>query len=214
MGQSSLAHQSTHVPEACESKQAGPEADLWAFGCVIYQLLVGVNYFRSESQYFTFMLVKNFREFLPELWLSSAANGVIHALLRHEPSKRLGADGQYSALASHAFFDGFDAPAAASQRIVGAIDIVVNVVDSNGEEKMKNKNEEEEEEEEEDDDDDEELCLLPPPSKLEQEVESLAIGDRQADALYDQTSRVIASVAHARMPETPLSSSIQTIRRF
>ena len=37
-------------PEAINSKAAGPEADLWALGCILYQMLCGQNAFVGGSQ--------------------------------------------------------------------------------------------------------------------------------------------------------------------
>ena len=79
-------------------------ADLWALGCIIFQMLVGRPPFRGESEYLTFQKVvnKDFGE-IPDL--ADDANTLIDGLLKINPSERLGAcDGGYSMLKKHAFF--------------------------------------------------------------------------------------------------------------
>jgi len=82
-------------------------SDLWALGCMMYQLLTGNVPFKGETGYQTFQLIKK-REFkLPEI--STEGKELIDALLVMEPEKRLGAgEGGYQQLKSHAWFKGID----------------------------------------------------------------------------------------------------------
>jgi 3-phosphoinositide dependent protein kinase-1 len=42
------------APEVLRSTDVGYAADLWALGCLIYQMLVGTPPFRDRSEYLTF----------------------------------------------------------------------------------------------------------------------------------------------------------------
>jgi serine/threonine protein kinase len=45
-------------PEAIQLKSPGKEADLWSFGCNIFEMLVGKPPFKSDSQEETFEKIK------------------------------------------------------------------------------------------------------------------------------------------------------------
>ena len=84
-------------------------ADLWALGCIVFQMLVGRPPFRGESEYLTFQKVVNrdFGEVPADL--ADDANTLIDALLQPVPADRLGAgEGGYARLKAHPFFAGTD----------------------------------------------------------------------------------------------------------
>eukprot|EP01117_Protostelium_nocturnum_P008514 TRINITY_DN3051_c0_g1_i1.p1 TRINITY_DN3051_c0_g1~~TRINITY_DN3051_c0_g1_i1.p1 ORF type:complete len:729 (-),score=252.42 TRINITY_DN3051_c0_g1_i1:20-2137(-) len=83
-------------------------SDLWALGCIIYQLICGKTPFKGETNYFTFELIKKgdlqFPEDFPE-----DAKDLVSKLLVSDSSARLGAgEGGYAALKAHRFFNGID----------------------------------------------------------------------------------------------------------
>lgn len=65
-------------------------ADLWALGCIIYQMLVGKPPFRGASEYLTFQLVAAGEYSVPDA-LDPSARDVIGNLLLLNPQQRLGA---------------------------------------------------------------------------------------------------------------------------
>jgi 3-phosphoinositide dependent protein kinase-1 len=67
----------------------GPEADLWALGCIIYQMLVGKAPFRGASEYLTFERIASGKLRIPP-GVDAHAADAIKRLLRPEPAKRLG----------------------------------------------------------------------------------------------------------------------------
>jgi len=92
-------------PEILNSKGPITRAlDLWALGCIIYQMLVGKPPFRGASEYLTFQLILNRQLEFPDQFPSDAKD-LVDKLLVLEPSKRLGA-GSYDDLIKHPFFEG------------------------------------------------------------------------------------------------------------
>ena len=76
--------------QTLRNEPVGPEADLWALGCIIYQMLVGKAPFRAASEYLTFERIASGKMRVPSD-VPAAAADVIKRLLRAEPAKRLGA---------------------------------------------------------------------------------------------------------------------------
>eukprot|EP00605_Chrysophyceae_sp_TOSAG23-4_P000136 GSChrysophyteH1.ASY1.ANO1.155.1 assembled CDS len=75
-------------PSTVGSKTVGPEADLWAIGIVLYQMLVGYTPFAAPSPYLGFLRTKRgaLREpdFVPEATLE-----ILRLLLTKDPVQRL-----------------------------------------------------------------------------------------------------------------------------
>ncbi|TMW60360.1 hypothetical protein Poli38472_000402 [Pythium oligandrum] len=100
-------------PEVLHDSPANRPCDLWALGCIVYQMLTGRLPFVAENDYLTFQLIishsndqLDFPESIPE-----AARDLIEKLLVQEPAARLGAaqdENGYAELRNHPFFAGID----------------------------------------------------------------------------------------------------------
>jgi len=100
-------------PEVLHDKPATRACDLWALGCIIFQMLTGRTPFVAENDYLTFQVIINhssetfeFPESVPE-----DAQDLIQKLLIQEPSERIGAsqdEAGYAELKNHPFFDGIE----------------------------------------------------------------------------------------------------------
>jgi 3-phosphoinositide dependent protein kinase-1 len=91
-------------PEVLNNTGITYASDLWALGCIIYQMLAGRPPFKAASEYLTFQKITARELEFPEGFPPAAA-GLVDALLREEPSERLGA-GDLAALRAHPFFAG------------------------------------------------------------------------------------------------------------
>lgn len=76
-------------PETIDNKQVTFASDLWALGCIAYQLSTGETPFSGGSAYLTFLKVQDGSFHLPE-YLSDAAKDLITKLLQKDPKLRLG----------------------------------------------------------------------------------------------------------------------------
>lgn len=93
-------------PEVLKEGKASKSSDLWALGCVIYQLFVGRPPFEGESQYLMFQAIMGRTvEFPP--YFPPQARDLVDRLLNLDPAQRLGcAAGGYAELKAHPFFAG------------------------------------------------------------------------------------------------------------
>ncbi|KAK4640143.1 serine/threonine protein kinase [Podospora bellae-mahoneyi] len=88
-------------PELLTDKSAGKPSDLWAFGCIIYQLLVGRPPFKGATEYLTFQrIVALDYEFPPGF--PPAARDLVERCLVLDPNRRLTVEH----IKNHEFFDG------------------------------------------------------------------------------------------------------------
>ena len=88
-------------PELLTHKSAGKASDLWAFGCIIYQLFAGRPPFKAGSEYLTFQKIVNLEyEFPPGF--PPAARDLIERCLVLDPARRL----TIEHIKNHEFFDG------------------------------------------------------------------------------------------------------------
>ena len=88
-------------PELLSSKDVGPASDLWAFGCIIYQLLAGRPPFKAANEYQTFQKILGLEyEFPPGF--PRAAKDLVERLLVLDPGNRLSLEH----VKNHEFFAG------------------------------------------------------------------------------------------------------------
>lgn len=88
-------------PELLTSKSAGKASDIWAFGCIIYQLLAGRPPFKAGSEYLTFQKIVNLEYEFPA-GFPPAARDLVERCLVLDPARRL----TIEHIKNHAFFDG------------------------------------------------------------------------------------------------------------
>ena len=88
-------------PELLRDKNACKASDLWAFGCIIYQLLAGRPPFKAGNEYQTFQKICNLEyEFPPGF--PPVARDLVERLLVLDPANRL----PIEHIKNHEFFDG------------------------------------------------------------------------------------------------------------
>jgi len=94
-------------PELLNDKMACKESDIWAVGCIIYQLLSGDFPFRGGNEYQTFKKISALDYEIPAGFPASGKN-LVESLLLLEPSERLGSEklGGIAGLKQHQFFSG------------------------------------------------------------------------------------------------------------
>ncbi|KAJ3040803.1 3-phosphoinositide dependent protein kinase-1 [Rhizophlyctis rosea] len=90
-------------PELLNDRAATEGSDVWAIGCILFQLLAGKPPFRGSNDYQTFQKIIKLEYAFPEGFNETAAD-LIRQILVLEPSQRLTLD----QIKKHAFFDGFD----------------------------------------------------------------------------------------------------------
>ncbi len=100
------------APEMLNENRSGPPTDLWALGCIIYQLRVGYVPFNGQFDYEVFQKITDRQLQFPND-LEPEAIDIIDALLHLDPSERLGAGppgshNDYEALKAHPFFKGIN----------------------------------------------------------------------------------------------------------
>lgn len=88
-------------PELLTDKNACKASDLWAFGCIIYQLLAGRPPFKAGNEYLTFQKIVALEYEFPK-GFPEVAKDLVERLLVLEPSRRLSIDH----IKNHEFFDG------------------------------------------------------------------------------------------------------------
>ncbi|KAI9475657.1 MAG: 3-phosphoinositide-dependent protein kinase 1-like protein [Benjaminiella poitrasii] len=97
-------------PELLRNDPVSKEADLWAFGCVIYQMLSGKSPFKAATDYLIFQKIKNLEYTIPDSHFPEVGKDLVQKLLVSDPEKRLGsmATGGIEAIKGHPFFEGVD----------------------------------------------------------------------------------------------------------
>ncbi|GAM19961.1 hypothetical protein SAMD00019534_031360 [Acytostelium subglobosum LB1] len=94
-------------PELINNKETSTESDLWALGCIIYQLSTGRLPFRGKTEFLTFQKISN-RELVYPTNMNAVIKDLIEKLLIVKPTDRLGspAMGSFAKLKEHPFFEG------------------------------------------------------------------------------------------------------------
>jgi serine/threonine protein kinase len=88
-------------PELLTDKSACKSSDLWAFGCIVYQLLAGRPPFKASNEYQTFQKIVNLEYDFP-LGFPEQARDLVSKLLVLDPEKRL----SIRQIKRHPFFEG------------------------------------------------------------------------------------------------------------
>ncbi|KAI4286320.1 MAG: hypothetical protein L6R35_004430 [Caloplaca aegaea] len=88
-------------PELLRDKTACKASDLWAFGCIIYQLLAGRPPFKAANEYLTFQKILGLEYEFPT-GFPDLARDLVERLLVLEPSSRLSIEH----IKNHQFFEG------------------------------------------------------------------------------------------------------------
>ncbi|GHJ84958.1 hypothetical protein NliqN6_1360 [Naganishia liquefaciens] len=90
-------------PEVLRNEHASFASDIWAYGCILYQLLAGKPPFRGATEYLTFQQVLKAEFEFPEEF-DEQAKDLIQQILKLEPGERLDTEG----IKAHPFFAGID----------------------------------------------------------------------------------------------------------
>jgi len=88
-------------PELLRDKNACKASDLWAFGCIIYQLLAGRPPFKAANEYLTFQKILALEYTFPD-GFPEVARDLVERLLVLEPANRL----PIEHIRNHRFFEG------------------------------------------------------------------------------------------------------------
>ena len=93
------------APEILQGKVPHIGCDLWALGCIIFQMINGKHLFTGGHEYDIFQKVIRVSFTIPENF-PATANDLIRRLVVAEPEKRLGASETegYDQLKAHEFF--------------------------------------------------------------------------------------------------------------
>ncbi|KAI1084384.1 kinase-like protein [Whalleya microplaca] len=88
-------------PELLTNKNACKASDLWAYGCIVYQLLAGRPPFKAGSEYLTFQKIVNLEYDFPA-GFPPAARDLVERCLVLDPARRL----TIEHIKNHEFFTG------------------------------------------------------------------------------------------------------------
>lgn len=97
-------------PEMLSEKEVGPEGDLWAFGCILFQMYSGTSPFKDKTEYLIFRNILEGKLSIPKEFPVEAAD-LIKSLLIIDPEKRIGAGPQendFDKLKAHKYFSGIN----------------------------------------------------------------------------------------------------------
>lgn len=95
-------------PEILKGERLTKAADLWALGCIIYQMISGLPPFRAGSEYLIFQKILERDLSFPD-GFNRVAKDLVQSLIQINPMQRLGAEDQndlYESIRNHEFFDG------------------------------------------------------------------------------------------------------------
>ena len=94
-------------PEMLTNKESTASSDLWALGCIVYQMTSGLPPFRAANEYLIFQKIINLNYEFPDGFNEKAKN-LVESFLQIDPTKRLGAtdhldQGGYVSIRNHEF---------------------------------------------------------------------------------------------------------------
>ncbi|KPI97444.1 3-phosphoinositide-dependent protein kinase 1 [Papilio xuthus] len=97
-------------PDLLQNRVNTRASDLWAFGCIVYQMISGLPPFRAAAEFLTFQKILKMDYEFPEGFPADAKD-LVEKLLVLDHTKRLGADDKgttYESIRNHPFFEGID----------------------------------------------------------------------------------------------------------
>lgn len=97
-------------PELLNGQLTSRAADLWALGCIIYQMISGLPPFRGATEYLIFQKVLKAEMSFPDGFDKTAEN-LVQQLIHLDPRERIGMQdisSTYESLRRHPFFDSID----------------------------------------------------------------------------------------------------------
>ena len=95
-------------PEMLTNKKITPMCDLWAFACILYQMITSKPPFTSGNEYLIFQKIQNLEYTFPGNFPASAKD-LIESMLKIDSSERLGAKDDltygYKSIRNHSYFN-------------------------------------------------------------------------------------------------------------
>ena len=91
-------------PELLEGLGISYEADLWAYGLILYKMATGCLPFDSRTEYLRYKQIEAGRYTFPKHMRDDDARDLVSKLLQVDPSARIGAGGCYDDIRAHPFF--------------------------------------------------------------------------------------------------------------
>lgn len=76
-------------PETIDNKSVSHTTDLWALGCILYQLLTGETPYGAGSVYLTLLRIKEGTFDIPS-FITDEPRDLIEKLLTRDPNQRIG----------------------------------------------------------------------------------------------------------------------------
>lgn len=94
-------------PEILTGKSSSCSSDLWALGCIVYQMITGLTPFHAPNEYMMFQKIQKAEYSFPDNFPSDAKD-LVKRLLVIKSSERLGASDMqgYPSLKNHPFLNG------------------------------------------------------------------------------------------------------------
>uniref|UniRef100_A0A336L6Q3 3-phosphoinositide-dependent protein kinase 1 n=1 Tax=Culicoides sonorensis TaxID=179676 RepID=A0A336L6Q3_CULSO len=97
-------------PEVLKGQATSRFTDLWALGCIIYQMISGLPPFRAATDYLIFQKVLKLEMTFPD-GFDKHGQDLVQSLVQIDPTQRLGSSDMgdtYESIRRHPFFDGID----------------------------------------------------------------------------------------------------------
>eukprot|EP00842_Homolaphlyctis_polyrhiza_P002486 jgi/Hompol1/3238/HPOL_003185-RA len=90
-------------PELLNDRAASEASDIWAIGCILFQMLVGRPPFKGSNEYQTFQRIIHLKYTIPPE-IQGPARNLIEIILNLDPQQRP----TIAQIKQHPFFEGFD----------------------------------------------------------------------------------------------------------